>query len=210
MSSDLNDLLRDWPHEPGRIKVRRILGGDWKPKIQLRIDLGAIQMEATGRPDGARPHGFESLLIYHLCLAQKKEAAHEQYVLSAGEVSEFQLESIQYYHRYISLFQLNDFPGVICDTQHNIDIYDFVRRHRTANKCESPLEQFRSYALMMNTRAHAAIELENGDIPAAVREIELGKRKITEAFSGAENPETVDRNRELAFLNEWLEKIQAG
>ncbi len=62
MNLDINDLLRDWPHEPGRIKVRRILGSDWRPKIQLRIDLGVIQMETTGRPDGARPHGCECLL----------------------------------------------------------------------------------------------------------------------------------------------------
>jgi len=45
MSLDLNDLLRDWPHEPGMIKVRKILGTDGKEKIQLRIDLGLIQMK---------------------------------------------------------------------------------------------------------------------------------------------------------------------
>src|ERR1700689_1967152 len=107
MSLDLNDLLRDWPHEPGQIKVRRILGSDGKEKIQLRIDLGVIQMETTGRPDGERPHGCESLLSHHLTLAQEKETAHEKYILSPEEVGELQQEGIQYYHRYISLFQLN-------------------------------------------------------------------------------------------------------
>ena len=50
MSLDLNDLLRDWPHEPGMIKVRKILGTDGKEKLQLRIDLGLIQMETRGEP----------------------------------------------------------------------------------------------------------------------------------------------------------------
>ena len=74
MSLDLNDLLRDWPHEPGQIKVRKILGSDGKEKIQLRIDLGLIQMEMHGRPDGQRPHGCESLLTYHQATAKEKEA----------------------------------------------------------------------------------------------------------------------------------------
>src|ERR1700733_7285014 len=49
MSLDLNDLLRDWPHEPGQLKVRKIVGADGRDKLQLRIDLGLIQMETTGR-----------------------------------------------------------------------------------------------------------------------------------------------------------------
>src|SRR5205809_890337 len=65
MSLDLNDLLKDWPHEPGRLNVRKIRGRDGKEKLQLRIDLGVIQMEMEGRPDGQQPHGHGSLLAYH-------------------------------------------------------------------------------------------------------------------------------------------------
>ena len=65
MSLDLNSLLQDWPHEAGAIKVRKIVGLDGHEKLQLRIDLGILQMELTGRPDGQRPHNCESLLVYH-------------------------------------------------------------------------------------------------------------------------------------------------
>ena len=61
MSLDLNTLLKDWPHETGAIKVRKIIGLDGREKLQLRIDLGMLQMEMTGRPDGHRPHNCESL-----------------------------------------------------------------------------------------------------------------------------------------------------
>ena len=44
MSQDLNDLLDGWPHEPGQIKVRKIMGSDGHEKVQLRRDLGLIQM----------------------------------------------------------------------------------------------------------------------------------------------------------------------
>jgi hypothetical protein len=209
MSLDLNDLLRDWPHEPGQIKVRRILGTDGKEKIQLRIDLGVIQMETTGRPDGERPHGCESLLTYHLNLAQEKEAAHQPYLLSPDAVSELQQEGIQYYHRYISLFQLNDFPGVIRDTQRNIDLFNFVNQHAGADEFAHSLEQFRPYVVMMNTRARASIELERGDFAAALRQIERGRDKIVELFAGPESAETVDRSPEIAFLDEWMEEIRA-
>jgi hypothetical protein len=209
MSLDLNDLLRDWPHEPGQIKVRRILGSDGKEKIQLRIDLGVIQMETSGRPDGERPHGCESLLNYHLAIAEEKEAAHEQYVLSSDEVGELQQEGIQYYHRYISLFQLNDFPGVIRDTQRNIDLFNFVNQHAGADEFAHSLEQFRPYVIMMNTRARASIELERGDFAAALRQIERGREKIVDLFTGPEGAETLERSPEVAFLEEWMEEIRA-
>ena len=52
------------PNEPGVINVRKIHGVDGLPKFQMRLDLGLLQMEMSGRPDGVRPHGYESLLDY--------------------------------------------------------------------------------------------------------------------------------------------------
>src|SRR5438067_9255092 len=126
MSLDLNTILKDWPHENRAIKVRKILGLDGRHKLQLRIDLGVLQMELTGRPDGMRPHGCESLLSYHQNRAALAKAAGNEYELSAEECSELQQEGIQYYHRYVSLFQLNDYAGVIRDTQGNLDLFSFV------------------------------------------------------------------------------------
>lgn len=65
MSPDLTAILQDWPYEPGQINARLIRGDDGEPKIQLRLDLGILQMEAEARPDGQRPHGFDSLLEYY-------------------------------------------------------------------------------------------------------------------------------------------------
>src|SRR4051812_3219797 len=99
MSLDLNDLIRDWPHEPGQIKVRKILGTDGKEKIQLRIDLGLIQMETSGRPDGQEPNDCESLFEYHAQRAERTEKKAEKYELTEEEVNALQQEGIQYYHR---------------------------------------------------------------------------------------------------------------
>ncbi|MCA9294201.1 MAG: UvrB/UvrC motif-containing protein [Phycisphaerales bacterium] len=65
MTLDLSALLNDWPYEPGQLNVRLIEGDDGKPKVQMRVDLGLLQMEVFGRPDGQQPEGRESLLEFH-------------------------------------------------------------------------------------------------------------------------------------------------
>lgn len=71
---DISKVLADWPFEPGQVNARLIEGDDGEPKIQVRLDLGLIQLNWSGRPDGQRPFGFESLLDYH-------EAQHEVWEL---------------------------------------------------------------------------------------------------------------------------------
>jgi hypothetical protein len=207
MSLDLNDLLRDWPHEPGKLKVRKILGTDGKEKLQLRIDLGLIQMETAGRPDGQRPHNCESLLEWHQGRARRAEKRGETYTLSAEEIGDIQYESIQYYHRYISLFQLGDYAGVMRDTQRNLDLFEFVAAHASEELSEG-LEQHTPYVLMMNTRARASIEIEREDFAAAVRGIERGMAKIRAFYEKHGAPEGAETSPELSFLNEWLDEVR--
>ena len=120
MSLDLNDILNGWPHQPGGLQVRRIEGTDGKPKIQLRLDLGVLQFELSGRPDGTEPYGLESLLDFHQQRAKEAEDAGEKFELTAEEVGDLQGEGIQYYHRYVALFQIADWLGVARDTRRNL------------------------------------------------------------------------------------------
>ena len=209
MSLDLNDLLRDWPHEPGMIKVRKILGADGKEKVQLRIDLGLIQMETTGRPDGQEPHDCESLLDYHKERARRAEKKGDALSLNADEVGELQQEGVQYYHRYISFFQLSDYRGVIRDTQRNLDMFTFVAKHAEREELAQSVEQFTPYVLMMNTRAHASIEIEREEFATAARKIEEGMDRIGSFYAEHGNPEGAANSAELGFLGEWLEEIRA-
>lgn len=209
MSLDLNDLLRDWPHEPGQLKVRKILGNDGREKIQLRIDLGVIQMETTGRPDGFEPHDCESLLEYHRTRAEKAEKKGNKLELTPDEVGELQAEGIQYYHRYIALFQLSDYLGVIRDTQRNLEMFDFVSEHAPNEDLAWSVEQFTPYVRMMNTRAKASLAIEREDIPEAVKLIEKGIDKIREFYADTENPELEQQSPEIQFLSEWLDEVRA-
>ncbi|HEY5892789.1 MAG TPA: UvrB/UvrC motif-containing protein [Chthoniobacterales bacterium] len=208
MNLDLDNLLQDWPHEPGQIKVRKILGNDNKEKLQLRIDLGVIQMEVDGRPDGVRPHGCESLLAWHQKKARKVENGGEIYTLTADDCGALQQESIQYYHRYISLFQISDFQNVIRDTQRNLDLVSFVSRCAESEEIRWSFEQFRPYVVMMNTRARAAIKLQKKDFSGALKEIAKGRALIVNLFEENDQGESVSKSPEIGFLDEWAEEIR--
>jgi hypothetical protein len=209
MSLDLNDLLENWPHESGQIKVRKITGRDGEEKVQLRLDLGLIQMEMRGRPDGVRPKGYESLLVYHQQQARETEEKGERYHLSPEDCSELQQEGIQYYHRYLSLFQLEDFPAVVRDTKRNLELAAFVREHTDREDIAWSFDQFVPYITMMNTRAKAAIELENNHLENALHEIDAGHEAILEFYQEHDQPDAAEKSTELSFLDEWREELRA-
>ena len=208
MNQDLNNLLQDWPHESGQLKVRKIIGNDGKEKLQLRLDLGLIQMEMNGRPDGARPHNSDSLLSYYQRRAKRKTEAGEKFVLTPEQCSDLQQEGLQYYHRYISLFQVEDFASVIRDTQRNLDMFDFIKKYAPREEIAQSMEQFRPYVMMMKVRACASIEIEREDFAAAIRQVQEGRDEIGAAYREAGHAEAGEGTPEVTFLEEWLEEIQ--
>src|ERR1700686_4799132 len=113
MSFDISALLDEWDYQPGQVVVRKFRGKDGLEKIQLRVDLGLLQMNAEGRPDGKRPFGRDSLLEHYAAQLEKYLATHggddTDFRLSAEDCAKLQQEAIQYHHRYICLFQLEDF-----------------------------------------------------------------------------------------------------
>jgi hypothetical protein len=205
---DLNSLLGGWPHEPGQVKARKILGMDGREKIQLRIDLGLIQMEMDGRPDGQRPFGFESLLQYHQSRLRAAESEGSQYELNEAELVALQQEGVQYYNRYVSLFQLRDYQNVVRDTERNLDLFNFVSKHAQEDESKWAFEQFRPYVMMMNTRAHASLEIQGGNVGKAIRLIEEGKQRIEKYYRSINQPEWIETSSELAFLNDWLTEVR--
>ena len=45
MSKDIGPILDGWEHDPEEMQVRIIPGVDGREKLQMRIDLGILQME---------------------------------------------------------------------------------------------------------------------------------------------------------------------
>ena len=52
MNDDISRVLENWDYRLGRVDARRVKDEDGVDKLQLRIDLGLLQMNAQFRPDG--------------------------------------------------------------------------------------------------------------------------------------------------------------
>ena len=208
MSKDLNDLLRDWPYQGGQLQVRKIAGNDGKPKLQLRLDMGILQMEMTGRPDGLRPNDSESLLTYHQDRSKEAEGSGQSFALTPEEVGDLQAEVIQYYHRYVALYQLEDWKAVMRDTRRNLEMFNFVVKYAPNDEVAWSVDQFRPYVLMMNTRAKAYLALAKDDFDSAITHVERGIDKIERFLRDHQHPELAEENAEVSVLKEWLKELR--
>ena len=200
---DLSALLRSWPYEAGRVNARRINGRDGRPKLQIRIDLGVLQLELEGRPDGERPEGFESLLAYQQDRLRRYRAqgsSAEGFVLSRQECRHLREEAVQYYHRYIGLFALSDYAGVVRDTTRNLEVFDLCRDHAADETDRTVLEQFRPYVIMMRARARAERSLAAGRTKEALAAIDRGLDELRDLFSKTPQTGQFEQANEVQLL----------
>jgi hypothetical protein len=210
---DISHLLDDWDYQPGQVIVRRFKAKDGREKIQLRVDLGLLQMCVEGRPDGKRPFGYPSLLEYYRGRLHKYVGAHagsdEGFKLEPEDCSRLQLEALQYHHRYICLLQLEDYAGVVRDAERNLAVFDFVNKHAANEELAWSLQQFRPQLLMVLTRARAAQALEAKDHALAIQQIEEGLEQIRAFCQEHGRSEAAETSGEVQSLESWLEEIRA-
>ena len=214
MDFDLSHLLDRWDYQPGQVVVRKFKGKDGKEKIQLRVDLGLLQMNEEGRPDGKRPFGRVSLFEYYQARLHKYVAAHdgsdEGFELNAEDCAKLQLESLQYHHRYICLLQLGDYTGVIRDAERNLAVFKFAGKHAHSEELAWSLRQFQPQLLMILTRARAMQALEAGDYPGGIELAEQGVEEIRNFYREHSRPELLDQSAEVSSLETWLSDIRAN
>jgi tetratricopeptide (TPR) repeat protein len=213
MNFDISDLLSSWEYQAGQIVVRRFQGKDGKEKIQLRVDLGLLQMNAFGRPDGKQPFGHESLFEHYKARLNKHEEEHqgsdEDFKLDAEDCSKLQQEAIQFHHRYICLFQLKDYAGVIRDTERNINVFDFVEQYAEARELAWSVMQLRPQLLMMQVRAKATVAQEAGEHAKAIEAIQTGIDELKAFYAKLERPELAEQSGEVQSLEAYLEEIRS-
>ncbi len=211
MDNDISPILEGWEYKAGQVVVRKITGADGKPKIQMRLDLGLLQMELDGRPDGERPKDKESLLEYYCAQREKHKAefgTDAGFVLNSEDCYLLQEEGLQYYHRYLSLLALGDYKRAERDTARNLRVFDLVWKHAARESDKWALERYRPYVTMMNTRARASASLDEGNRHRAIREIEAGMKRIEQSFLDHDQEGMRATSPELAFLKAWLEEVK--
>lgn len=210
MSSDLHNVIGDWPYDAASINARWIVGIDGRRKIQLRLDLGVLQMETSGRPDGTRPKDQESLLAFYLAQEAVQGRDPAAFVLDPGVCAELQQEAAQYYYRYIALYALRDLDGVVADTDHNLAILDLVERHSEDDELIWQFLQFFPYIRMMNARAHAEKAAEAKEYDAAIAALEEGIQDIRAFWRENGDEEDEEQSREIELLADLLGDIRSS
>lgn len=211
-SQDIDRVLRGWPFQPGVISARVVRASDQREVLQMRIELGMLQMETTHRPDGERPHGQETYLDYLV-----HEAAHtgDKFTISEEQCLEVDREFLQYYHRRICWLALREFDRAVADADHTLELMNFVATHSADDEWTSSHEQYRPFVLFHRTQAAALAQLEASGPESAIDEIDKGMRRMNEVLQPApDEGQSLKGNElveQLVQLREWLrEHYQLG
>lgn len=113
-----------------------------------------------------------------------------------------------YYHRYLSLFVLEDFSGVVRDTARNLRVIDLCGKFAAAEQDRMMLEQYRPYITMMNIRAHASIHCKAERYRDAMETVQAGLSSIREFFERFGHEEAFDLANEVKVLKKFARDIQ--
>lgn len=198
--ADLTQFLTSWPRTMGQFQVRELQAEDGRALLQVRIDLGVIQMETEGRPDGQRPGGHPSLLEH---ASARLAAEGADFSLDADACRSIRDEAVQFYHRYVAFFNLNRFEAVIRDADHALRCLDLCRDHAAGEEDRTRLEHLRPQVFTMKVRAAAELAMSHRQPKAAMAAIDQGLAELEELLG----PDAARRSNELILLRGMREML---
>ena len=192
----LDGILQNWEFDPHSLSVRLVKGDDGRDVIQMRVDLGVLQMETQGRPDGLTPNGFVSFLDSMLDI----EKRDQDFVMDDEQCFEADREFVQFYHRRISWLRLQHYHRAVDDADHTLALMDVCRDHSPEEEWTMSHEQYRPFVLFHRTQAAALAALEDADAEEAVGEINKGLEAMRAVFEEHEADEEFDQDEMVLQL----------
>jgi hypothetical protein len=174
----------------------------------MRVDLGILQMELTGRPDGARPHGFDTYYDYLRSQAAQAKRSKDEFKLSEEQCVEADREFLQFYHRRICWLALRNYDRAILDADHNLAFMDFVKKHSPSEDYTLSHEQYRNFVVFHRTQAAAALAIEKDDPEKAIDEIHQGLTTMQAFFEEHELEERMDDDPMVQQLRKIQQQIR--
>jgi hypothetical protein len=188
MNQDIDAALQGWDFKPGIVQARLVQAADGRQIIQMRVDLGLLQIETADRPDGTRPHSCATYYDYLKQQARIAARGKRAFVLSEEQCEEADREFVQYYHRRICWLALRNYTAAIADSDHTLAFMDFVRDHSPSEDYTQAHEQYRGFVLFHRTQASAALADERHDPEGAIDALHAGLDKLRDFFAnyGAE------------------------
>ena len=205
-NQDIDAILRDWPYQPGVISARIVRAAGRRKVLQMRIELGLLQMEFTGRPDGERPGGKDTYLEY--IAGQLGDAEDVPQLLTDEQCFEIDREFVQYYHRRICCLALREFERAVADADHTLELMDFVATHSPNEEWTASHERYRPFVHFHRTQALALAVLEKSGPETAIEEINNGLEEMRKIFVAAEAEEQFEADELVVQLRELKESLR--
>lgn len=206
MSQDIDYILRGWDFKPGMVQARMVQARGNRQVIQMRVDLGVLQLETQGRPDGAQPHGHDSYLDYLREQARLAKRHSKRFTLGEEQSQEADREFLQFYHRRVCWLALRQYSRAVADANHTLAFMDFVKEHSPSEEYTQAHEQYRGFVLFQRTQAAAALEVERERPEAAIDEIRQGLEAMRTFFAEFEMEEQMEEDG----MVQHLRKVEAS
>jgi hypothetical protein len=211
MHQDIDSALEGWEFKPGVVQARLVQARDGRQIIQMRVDLGVLQIETTGRPDGTRPHGQESYADYLRQQARVAAKAGQPFSLTEEQAQEADREFVQYYHRRICWLALRNYARAVTDADHTLAFMDFVRDHSPSEEYREAHERYRGFVMFHRTQAAAALAAEENDPEGAIDQVREGLKAIKDSLAAFEiDDEKFEEDgmvQQLRKMEEQLRKL---
>jgi hypothetical protein len=210
MRRDIDEALRGWPFDPdaGEILAREVKARDGRAIVQVRVELGILQMEVEGRPDGERPHGFTTYLDFmrHRVASRGREAGSSgagRWTMSTEHCTESDREFVQFYQRRVAWLSIQRYDRALRDADHTLALMDFVARHGINEDYISAHERLRGLVLFHRTQAAAAMALERRRPDEAIEVVQDGSdRLVRHHRSWCESNNDEDEIPDLPLLDQ--------
>lgn len=202
----IDDILKGWPFDPNTVSVRVVSGTDHRQLLQMRIDMGVLQIEVEDRPDGEKPNGFSTYLAY---LDDQVRRVGKEFLLDEEQCNEVDREFVQFYHRRICWLQLRRFDMALVDADHTLALMDVCKKYSPDDQWTLAHEQYRPFVMFHRTQAAALAELESENEPEeAIARINEGLEELKTVFEEYEADEQFEDDELVKRLIEMREDLR--
>ena len=204
-SRDIDSLLKGWNFQPGEVNARLIKARNGREVLQMRVDMGLLQMETDLRPDGLRPNGAETYFDY---LVGEVIREGGSFRLSKEQCAEADREFVQYYHRRLCWLSLREYGRAARDADHSLAFMDFVREHSPDEEWTLSHEQYRPFVLFHRVQASALAALQDHGPEVAITEINDGLARFRDLFARYDAAEQFADDELVKRLVEMRENVR--
>jgi len=184
--------------------VRRLEGADGRSVLQMRVDMGILQLETTGRPDGVQYEQFDTYYDY---LVSQASQNGESFQVDEEQCVEIDREFYQFYHRRICWLTLKAFAEAARDASHTLAMMDFCAAHVPEPEWVLAHEQYRPFVMFHKIQATAMLHLEKTEPQEAIEVLDKGLDDLAKVFEKHDATEHFEEDVFVLKLREMRESV---